>query len=172
MRKRILSFSCFCILAITSCSTPERQLVWNIGVADSSTVDLALGPDRYKEFLANDFGFEDRYYLVGKSDDQQLSGREDTTGSGWERCLYYRWYEPGQTCPLDYSCKKRMDEDLGQMSALLIMASLELFQTDGGCSTEPVYEIASPLYAFRVFPFPGFWTIERRLSDSWDVLGT
>lgn len=68
MRKRILSFSCLCILAITSCSTPERQLVWNIGVADSSAVDLALGPDRYKEFLANDFGFEDRYYLVGKSD--------------------------------------------------------------------------------------------------------
>ena len=26
------------------------------------------------------------------------------------------------------------------------MAALGLFQTDGGCSTEPVYEIASPLY--------------------------
>ncbi len=49
-----------------------------------------------------------------------------------------------------------MDEDQGQMSAWLIMASLGLFQMDGGCSTEPVYEIASPLYAFRVFPFPGF----------------
>ena len=47
-----------------------------------------------------------------------------------------------------------MDEDQGQMSAWLIMVSLGLFQMDGGCSTEPVYEIASPLYAFRVFPFP------------------
>lgn len=49
-------------------STGKGQQVWNIGVADSSAVELALGPDRYKEFLANDFGFEDRYYLVGRSD--------------------------------------------------------------------------------------------------------
>ncbi|WP_075556862.1 GH92 family glycosyl hydrolase [Parabacteroides timonensis] len=88
MRKRILSFSCLCILAITSCSTPERQLVWNIGVADSSAVDLALGPDRYKEFLANDFGFEDRYYLVGKSDAKEsfpyvLPGPADQWGGTW-----------------------------------------------------------------------------------------
>jgi putative alpha-1,2-mannosidase len=38
------------------------------------------------------------------------------------------------------------DEDQGQMSAWFIMASIGLFQTDGGCGTTPVYEIASPLY--------------------------
>jgi predicted alpha-1,2-mannosidase len=38
------------------------------------------------------------------------------------------------------------DEDQGQMSAWFIMASIGLFQTDGGCSSKPVYEIASPLY--------------------------
>jgi predicted alpha-1,2-mannosidase len=38
------------------------------------------------------------------------------------------------------------DEDQGQMSAWLVMAAIGLFQTDGGCSAEPVYEIASPLY--------------------------
>ena len=38
------------------------------------------------------------------------------------------------------------DEDQGQMSAWFIMASMGLFQTDGGCSVEPVYEIGSPLY--------------------------
>lgn len=38
------------------------------------------------------------------------------------------------------------DEDQGQMSAWFVMASLGLFQTDGGCRTEPVYEIASPLF--------------------------
>lgn len=32
------------------------------------------------------------------------------------------------------------------MSAWAVMASLGLFQTDGGCRTEPVYEIASPLF--------------------------
>ena len=38
------------------------------------------------------------------------------------------------------------DEDQGQMSSWLIMASIGLFQTDGGCSSQPIYEIASPLY--------------------------
>lgn len=38
------------------------------------------------------------------------------------------------------------DEDQGQMSAWFVMAAIGLFQTDGGCSTEPVYEIASPLF--------------------------
>jgi len=38
------------------------------------------------------------------------------------------------------------DEDQGQMSAWFIMAAIGLFQTDGGCSINPVFEIASPLY--------------------------
>ena len=38
------------------------------------------------------------------------------------------------------------DEDQGQMSAWFVMSALGLFQTDGGCRAEPVYEIASPLY--------------------------
>jgi predicted alpha-1,2-mannosidase len=38
------------------------------------------------------------------------------------------------------------DEDQGQMSAWLIMSSIGLFQMDGGTSTEPVYEIGSPLF--------------------------
>lgn len=38
------------------------------------------------------------------------------------------------------------DEDQGQMSAWFVMAALGLFQTDGGCRVEPVYEIGSPLF--------------------------
>jgi len=38
------------------------------------------------------------------------------------------------------------DEDQGQMSAWFVMSSLGLFQTDGGCRVNPVYEIGSPLY--------------------------
>lgn len=38
------------------------------------------------------------------------------------------------------------DEDQGQMSAWFVMASMGLFQTDGGCRVDPVYEIASPLF--------------------------
>ena len=42
------------------------------------------------------------------------------------------------------------DEDQGQMSAWMVMASLGLFQTDGGCRVDPVYEIASPLFSKAV----------------------
>lgn len=89
MKKRILSICCCCTLVIASCTTPEKgQQVWNIGVADTSAVDLALGPDRYKDFLANDFGFEDRYYLVGKSNAKEsfpyvLPGPADQWGGTW-----------------------------------------------------------------------------------------
>lgn len=38
------------------------------------------------------------------------------------------------------------DEDQGQMSSWFVMAAIGLFQTDGGCSAEPIYEITSPLY--------------------------
>lgn len=38
------------------------------------------------------------------------------------------------------------DEDQGQMSGWLVMAALGLFQVDGGCRTNPIYEIASPMY--------------------------
>ena len=38
------------------------------------------------------------------------------------------------------------DEDQGQMSSWFVMASLGLFQTDGGTRAEPIYEIASPLF--------------------------
>jgi len=42
------------------------------------------------------------------------------------------------------------DEDQGQMSAWFVMAALGLFQTDGGCRVNPVYEIGSPLFTRTV----------------------
>lgn len=60
------------------------------------------------------------------------------------------------------------DEDQGQMSAWFVMAALGLFQTDGGCSTEPIYEIASPLFEKAVIDLGhrynrgGTFTIEAR----------
>jgi predicted alpha-1,2-mannosidase len=38
------------------------------------------------------------------------------------------------------------DEDQGQMSAWFVMSALGLFQTDGGCRLDPIYELGSPLY--------------------------
>lgn len=58
----------------------------------------------------------------------------------WSRAIVDRYYGYG------LANAYLGDEDQGQMSAWLIMASLGLFQTDGGCRVDPVYEIASPLY--------------------------
>jgi predicted alpha-1,2-mannosidase len=38
------------------------------------------------------------------------------------------------------------DEDQGQMSSWFMMSSIGLFQMDGGCSVQPIYEISAPLY--------------------------
>lgn len=38
------------------------------------------------------------------------------------------------------------DEDEGQMGAWYVMAAMGLFETDGGTSVKPVYEIGSPLF--------------------------
>ena len=58
----------------------------------------------------------------------------------WSRSIIDRYYGNG------LANAYLGDEDQGQMSAWFIMAAIGLFQTDGGCSTNPVYEITSPLY--------------------------
>ncbi len=58
----------------------------------------------------------------------------------WSRAIIDRYYGHG------LANAYLGDEDQGQMSAWFIMAAIGLFQTDGGCRTEPVYEIASPLF--------------------------
>jgi predicted alpha-1,2-mannosidase len=58
----------------------------------------------------------------------------------WSRSIIDRYYG------FDIANAYLGDEDQGQMSAWFVMAALGLFQTDGGCSVEPVYEIASPLF--------------------------
>jgi predicted alpha-1,2-mannosidase len=62
--------------------------IWSIGKNDNSSTDLALGPRDYKKFLSKDFGFEDRYFLIGTSVASTdfpyvLPGPEDTWGGTW-----------------------------------------------------------------------------------------
>lgn len=54
------------MLAATQASA-DTHTVWQIGNNDNSVAGMALAPEGYKQFLANDFGYEDRYFLVGKS---------------------------------------------------------------------------------------------------------
>jgi len=58
----------------------------------------------------------------------------------WSRAILDRYYGYG------LANAYLGDEDQGQMSAWFVMASIGLFQTDGGCRVNPVYEISSPLF--------------------------
>lgn len=58
----------------------------------------------------------------------------------WVRAIQEQYYG---TTPYD---AYPGDEDLGQMSSWFVMSAIGLFQTDGGCSPNPIYEIGSPRY--------------------------
>ena len=58
----------------------------------------------------------------------------------WTRSIIDRYYGSG------IANAYLGDEDQGQMSGWFLMAAMGLFQTDGGCRVDPVYEIASPLF--------------------------
>ena len=86
--KNIILCGIICFAAILqSCSDNkhESNVIWQIGVCDSSALEFALAPDRYEEFLENDFGWEDRFFLIGKSSVEKdfpyiLPGPDDSWG--------------------------------------------------------------------------------------------
>jgi predicted alpha-1,2-mannosidase len=118
----------------------------------------AIGKDRFVERL--DWGFTESYktrfnglndqywnYPVMHGNQQSMHfaflfnwADHPWLTQKWSRAILDRYYGYGQANAY------LGDEDQGQMSAWFIMASIGLFQTDGGCSVEPVYEIGSPLY--------------------------
>lgn len=68
--------------------TATAKIIWTIGNGDNSGSELALGPSDYKKFLANDFGYEDRFFLIGTSSDKTdfpyvMPGPDDTWGGTW-----------------------------------------------------------------------------------------
>lgn len=70
MKRIPLSLFTFLFLLSGLCAAPTKT-VWQIGKKNHSASELALSPDKYKEFLANDFGWEDRFYIIGLSSPQK-----------------------------------------------------------------------------------------------------
>lgn len=54
-----------CCAVVTNVYSSET--IWNIGELDGRADEFALAPDRFKEFLSRDFGYEDKYFVVGQS---------------------------------------------------------------------------------------------------------
>jgi predicted alpha-1,2-mannosidase len=74
-------------LILSSCSN-GNEVVWQIGENNDSGSEFALAPNGYKEYVANDFGWEDKFFLIGTSDIKKdwpyiIPGTSDTWGGTW-----------------------------------------------------------------------------------------
>ena len=85
-----LFFLCLLTISITGYATAKEKqdTLWRIGVADHSADEFALAPDGFKKFIEYDFGFEDKYFLIGHSQEKKdfpyvLPGPVDTWGGTW-----------------------------------------------------------------------------------------
>lgn len=71
----------------------EINVIWQIVKADQAPNEFALAPNGYKDFVGNDFGYEDKFYLINYSKPEKdfpyvLPDIVDTWGgifkwSGW-----------------------------------------------------------------------------------------
>ena len=117
-----------------------------------------IGKDRFIERLDWGFSESDKWRFNGPNDQYWdypvMQGNQQSMhfaflfnwvekpwlSQKWSRAIIDRYYGYG------LANAYLGDEDQGQMSAWFIMASLGLFQTDGGCRVDPIYEIGSPIF--------------------------
>ena len=76
---------CILLIFATCKVSAQHKVIWQIGNSDNQSKGMALAPSDYKKFLAYDFGWEDRYYLVGFSNPEKdfsyvLPGPKDSWG--------------------------------------------------------------------------------------------
>lgn len=75
-----------CLAVVTDVYSSDT--VWNIGNLDGRADEFALAPDKFKDFLSKDFGYEDKFFVIGKSSINKdfpyiLPGPVDTWGGTW-----------------------------------------------------------------------------------------
>ncbi|HMF73075.1 MAG TPA: polysaccharide lyase family protein, partial [Flavitalea sp.] len=84
-RLRIRSYILLLFFFIGITSFGQSKVIWEIGASDNKPSGLALAPSEYKRFLEHDFGWEDRYFLIGYSKPEKdfpyvLPGPKDKWG--------------------------------------------------------------------------------------------
>ncbi|HEY4154111.1 MAG TPA: glycoside hydrolase domain-containing protein, partial [Puia sp.] len=89
MKKLMLLFFLFAFRGTSHASAQQDgKPIWSIGKADHSAAEFALAPDGFKDFVGHDFGYEDKFFLVGFSKEKNdfpyvLPGPVDTWGGTW-----------------------------------------------------------------------------------------
>ena len=71
-----------------SACTKKNKVVWQLGENDNSASEFALAPNDYPHYIANDFGWEDKFFLIGTSDPKKdwpyiIPGTSDSWGGTW-----------------------------------------------------------------------------------------
>jgi hypothetical protein len=84
----VLSLLLVSFLTVFSGGNTGKKMIWNIGKSDNSSAEFALAPGGFKQFIEKDFGFEDKYFIIGYSDIKKdfpyvLPGPVDTWGGTW-----------------------------------------------------------------------------------------
>ena len=75
------------VVVLQSCKT-ESIIIWQIGQCDNSAAEFALAPNGYQQFIEKDFGWEDKFFLIGTSENKTdwpyvLPGTSDNWGGTW-----------------------------------------------------------------------------------------
>ncbi|MHC4534283.1 MAG: GH92 family glycosyl hydrolase [Planctomycetota bacterium] len=87
MKKSVLSI--LVVFLIHASCSKGNKVVWQIGENNNSGFEFALAPNRYREYIASDFGWEDKFYLIGTSQAKKdwpyiIPGTSDNWGGTWQ----------------------------------------------------------------------------------------
>ncbi len=88
MIKRITVIYLLTVVIYVSGFSQGENNIWKIGNADNSAAEFGLAPNGFKKFVRNDFGYEDKYFLIGYSKEGKdfpyvIPGPADTWGGTW-----------------------------------------------------------------------------------------
>lgn len=178
MKKASLLFLILGSLSILACQSAwgaKPKVLWSIGKADGSDAEFALAPSGYKDFLKKDFGWEDGYYLIGRSDPgtawpYALPGPDDTWGgsggaAGWH-AAHLNILFGIDSLPAEGSCKliiavKDMSAENPPLLKVIVNDSSWEYQLPKG-SGDSTLRGASPRFPGYVITIPVPLTVLRR----------
>tara|TARA_R110000868_G_scaffold76774_5_gene220528 strand:- start:15883 stop:19125 length:3243 start_codon:yes stop_codon:yes gene_type:complete len=70
MKKNTILTALVMAATITSCHA-QKEIIWKIGESDNNSAEFALSQGEYQKFLEHDFGWEDKYFLIGNSEEKK-----------------------------------------------------------------------------------------------------
>ena len=117
----------------------------------------AMGQDRFVDRLNGAFAAmaPTRFNAIGDGGDHPINqGNEPAMHAPWlfnwagQPWLTQKWTRAVLDSYYGYNPADAYlgDEDQGQMGAWFVLSALGLYQTDGGCRVDPIFEIGSPLF--------------------------